>query len=104
MGVELYNIPLTEHSLPKKEKIKTILEDVFDKAKRPIFVHCKSGSDRTGMICGLYKIDQLGTDTEEALGQLNFFTYGHSKILHPCMSQFISMWQGRGWFYEHYNY
>jgi protein tyrosine/serine phosphatase len=42
----------------------------------PIWVHCKSGADRTGFFCVLYRHIRLGEPIEHALQELSV-RYGH---------------------------
>lgn len=52
------------------------LMDVFQKAEKPILVHCNSGADRSGLVSALYvaAIAKLGEEAAE--GQISF-RYGH---------------------------
>ncbi len=51
-SVRLYDIMLSAHDLPEYGKLMSIL-DVLSRAERPILIHCKRGSDRTGMVSAL---------------------------------------------------
>ena len=50
--------------------------DVLQKAEKPVLIHCKSGSDRSGLVSALYvaAIAKLGEDAAES--QISF-RYGH---------------------------
>jgi uncharacterized protein (TIGR01244 family) len=50
--------------------------DVLQKAEKPVLIHCKSGSDRSGLVSALYvaAIAKLGEDVAES--QISF-RYGH---------------------------
>ncbi len=51
-NVRLYDIMLSAHDLPEYGKLMSIL-DILSRAERPILIHCKRGSDRTGMVSAL---------------------------------------------------
>ena len=101
MGIKLFNIPMSAKQLPTKKQIEKIL-DIFDNAPRPILTHCRGGADRTGMISGLWALDQQHRCTKNALKQLSVL-YGHIKPQYPHMDNFIKMWQGRSWFFNEYD-
>ena len=50
--------------------------DLFGSITYPAFMHCKSGSDRTGIMGTLYKHYHLGQPIHEAIEQLSL-RYGH---------------------------
>lgn len=45
-------------------------------APKPLLIHCKSGSDRTGLIAALYLFDIEGVDSQTASQELSIL-YGH---------------------------
>lgn len=55
LGIRYYNIPLG-FANPPLEKISSFLNIVNDPENQPVFVHCRQGADRTGMLVGIYRI------------------------------------------------
>ena len=51
---------------------------LFETIEYPAFMHCKSGSDRTGIMGTLFKHFHLGQPIAQAVEQLSF-RYGHMK-------------------------
>ena len=51
-NVLLHNIMLSPHDLPDYSTLQSIL-DVLSRSERPILIHCRRGSDRTGMVSAL---------------------------------------------------
>ncbi|MFP5077550.1 dual specificity protein phosphatase family protein [Rhizobium sp. YIM 134829] len=57
-------------------------------APKPILIHCRSGSDRTGLASSLYLYEIAGKDEQTAEKQLSFF-FGHFSI--PLLSRAYAM-------------
>jgi protein tyrosine/serine phosphatase len=53
---------------------------IVREAPKPILVHCKDGSDRTGLVAALYLAEILHRDPDAAYDQLSL-RYGHFKYL-----------------------
>jgi len=51
-NVRLYDVMLSAHDLPEYGKLMSIL-DILSESERPILIHCRRGSDRTGMVSAL---------------------------------------------------
>ncbi|WP_182085514.1 tyrosine-protein phosphatase [Aureimonas sp. ME7] len=62
--------------------------EVADSAKGPVLIHCRSGSDRTGLAVALYMAHVLHTGEEVAEAQLAI-RFGHVSI--PFLSQAYAM-------------
>lgn len=54
LGIRYYHFPLG-FSKPANEKLKTILSIMTNPTNQPVFIHCRQGADRTGMLVGLYR-------------------------------------------------
>lgn len=59
------------------------LIDLMRAAPKPLLLHCRAGSDRTGLAAALYLAGITGTDVETAEAQLSL-RYGHLGI--PLLS------------------
>ena len=101
LGVEQIDIPMSAQSLPKRENVLKLLE-AFDRARRPMLIHCRAGADRTGEAVALYRIDQMKQTKEQALEALTPRTL-HFEIFHPPKRAFIRMYRGREWLRDHYD-
>lgn len=49
-------VPMSWWYSPSNHDISFLLETMTDESKLPIFIHCKHGEDRTGMVVGLYRV------------------------------------------------
>lgn len=52
-AIEYKNIPMFAHHIPTNEQIKTLFKELKT-AQGPVFLHCKEGYDRTGMMLCVY--------------------------------------------------
>ena len=60
LGMKFYSFPLTILGPLADDTIDEILDIVFDKSYGPIFLHCRHGKDRTGMISAIYRVKKQG--------------------------------------------
>ncbi len=78
LGVNLEDVCFSAVHLPSRHELRALI-DVLDRAEPPIFVHCRHGSDRTGiaaMAAQLLLDDQSMTSAQHQLS----LRYGHVPI------------------------
>ncbi|MEI4473751.1 dual specificity protein phosphatase family protein [Frigidibacter sp. MR17.24] len=70
-----------DRDVPPEEaqRIIALLRDL----PKPLLIHCKSGSDRTGLVSALYLAGVTGADEDSAEDQLSIY-YGHIGV--PVLS------------------
>jgi len=56
LGFEYVHIPLDAWDPVSDQALKTFFTVMNTPAYQPVFVHCKRGSDRTGVMIGFYRI------------------------------------------------
>lgn len=66
LGLNYFNIPLPIWGRPNDADVRRIMEIVNSPESGRVFVHCRDGVDRTGMIVALYRINSEGWPTEKA--------------------------------------
>ena len=81
LNLELINFRAYSRNPPESDEIKTLIS-IFNNIKYPALMHCKSGSDRTGVVATLYRILYLNESVEEALKKELHWKYGHIKSSH----------------------
>lgn len=52
-GVDFYDFPLSATRRPSRRELLMLL-DLYPRCRYPLLIHCKSGSDRTGLASALY--------------------------------------------------
>lgn len=81
-GMRYVSLPWSSRSRPSDEQVKEFLRLIGEEHKT--FVHCRHGSDRTGVMIALHRILREGWTPERALEEMNYFGfhgfwYGHLK-------------------------
>ncbi len=80
-GIDFYDLPMSATSRPGRRQL-LILLDLFKHCRYPLLIHCKSGSDRTGLASALYLMTMNQLDPDSALSAFSL-TYGHVPIGGP---------------------
>jgi len=79
IDISYKNIPMTA-SKPKIEDIITFLIIVADSNNAPVFVHCRHGADRTGMMSAIYRIFLQNWSKEDAIEEMTKGGFGFHSI------------------------
>jgi protein tyrosine/serine phosphatase len=78
VGLRYFNIPMPGLAAPSDEQIARVMAIIDAQENRPVFIHCKRGSDRTGMVIAIYRISREGWSPDCALAEAK--RYGMSWI------------------------
>jgi protein tyrosine phosphatase (PTP) superfamily phosphohydrolase (DUF442 family) len=81
LGVDFYDFPMSATRRPARRELLILLE-LFDRCSYPLLIHCKSGSDRTGLATALYLMSRKGETPAQALGAFSL-QYGHVPLFGP---------------------
>lgn len=79
-GLRYFNLPMSEFSKPNDTRVAEALSIITSAENHPIFVHCRRGSDRTGTIIAIYRIEYDGWTSEEAKDEAKRFGLGFWQI------------------------
>jgi uncharacterized protein (TIGR01244 family) len=74
-GVALVNYQVRSRAAPSKDEIRGA-RAMLETVEYPMLMHCKSGSDRAGLMSVLYKHVKLGQPIAQAKHELSL-SYGH---------------------------
>jgi hypothetical protein len=80
-GIAFYDLPMSATRRPLRREL-LILLDLFDHCPYPLLIHCKSGSDRTGLATALYLMSRKGEPPESAERAFSL-EFGHVPIFGP---------------------
>ena len=69
----------------RDEDVAQFLKIVRNPANQPVLLHCKHGSDRTGMMVAIYRIVEQGWSKEDAIAEMTQGGFGY----HPIWSNLI---------------
>ncbi len=69
------SIPMTAFH-PNDDDVVRFLQVVCAPDRGPVFVHCKRGADRTGLMCAVYRIAVQGWTKEQALDEMTQGGFG----------------------------
>lgn len=69
-GIEYLNYGISAYRPIKDEQISKILAVLKDAGSRPVYVHCKRGRDRTGLVIALHRVLHEGWTHSEAYDEM----------------------------------
>jgi len=76
LGMEHIVIPIGGRaSAPLIDYLKGNIASILS-SKQPVYVHCRHGSDRTGMAVALHRMQNEGWDANSALAEAKKFNFG----------------------------
>src|SRR5579862_9293675 len=76
LGMRYVSIPMKGMSTPKDDQVAAVQALFNDATNGPVFVHCKRGADRTGMVIAVYRIAHDQWENKKALNEAK--SYGMS--------------------------
>ena len=79
-GLHYFNLPMGEFFKPGDKRVAEVLSVITAAENQPVFVHCKRGSDRTGTVIAVYRIEYDGWTSEEAKQEAKRFGLGFWQI------------------------
>ena len=76
VGLRYFNVPLDNYGRPADEKVDRVLSLLSAAENQPVFVHCKRGSDRTGIVIAAFRISFNGWTSEQATAEAKRYGLG----------------------------
>lgn len=87
-GMKYVRIPMTTHVPPTSEQLAQFLALVNDPADQPVYVHCKEGRHRTGVMTAVYRMTNDGWAADRAFQEMKDYKFGWD-FLHPEFKRFV---------------
>lgn len=75
-GLMFINLPMDNWDRPRIEDIDAILAQIDLASNKPVFVHCKRGSDRTGTVIAVYRMKHDRWTSQQAMDEAKKFGTG----------------------------
>lgn len=69
LGMAWVNLPMWYWWRPSDKQIQQFLEVATDPARRPIFVHCRLGRNRAGVMSAIYRVARQGWEPDRAYAE-----------------------------------
>ncbi|HVG28219.1 MAG TPA: tyrosine-protein phosphatase [Pyrinomonadaceae bacterium] len=76
LGMRYFNLPLSLGGRPSREQIARALALINAPENQPVFVHCRKGADRTGVVIAAYRIAHDGWTADEAQREADRYGMG----------------------------
>src|SRR5205085_4317127 len=67
LGMRYVSIPMKGMKTPSSNQVSRALRALNDHSSAPVFIHCRRGADRTGVILACYRIEHDKWDNHQAL-------------------------------------
>jgi protein tyrosine/serine phosphatase len=91
LSVRHYDLAMTSSDKPNPDVVSRLMT-IFSEAPRPVLIHCKSGSDRSGLVAALWKMVVDGEPKSIAEKQLSI-RYGHFPVGQTAiLDDFFESW------------
>ncbi len=74
LGLDYVHLPCTA-LVPDEEIVAAFLKVATTTARRPVFVHCQHGSDRTGVVMAAFRVTVQGWPMQKARRELPRFNF-----------------------------
>jgi protein tyrosine phosphatase (PTP) superfamily phosphohydrolase (DUF442 family) len=80
---------------PDDAEIRAFFDVALDPARRPLYMHCAEGRERTGFYAALYRIEVDGWTPARALDEMRAF--GFRDADHPEVVEYVAAYKPRGY-------
>lgn len=75
LGMKYVNIPMSGWKYAKDEQVEGFMKLINDPSSGVIYVHCKAGKHRTGLVGAVYRMEKYGWDYDTAYKEMKNYNY-----------------------------
>lgn len=76
-GMKAIAVPIEMTRNGLKEKVDRVVALMADPANQPVYVHCRHGQDRTGIVVAAYRLKQQGWSLADAEAEMQAFGFNN---------------------------
>lgn len=87
LGMAYVAIPLSGWRTPRPGEVEQLLRLLRDEREGAVFVHCRRGAERTGVMIAAYRISEQGWSPAEARAEME--AYDFRAWLHPHLVRWV---------------
>jgi protein tyrosine phosphatase (PTP) superfamily phosphohydrolase (DUF442 family) len=87
LDLRFINIPVSGWAPPSDEQVAQFLSLFHETPEEKIFVHCRFGDDRTGVMIAAYRIAEDHWSVPQAIQEMRFFGFHYH--WHPSMESYV---------------
>jgi protein tyrosine/serine phosphatase len=87
-GMSYINVPMSDTKMPPQETVQRFLDLMKDQSIFPIYVHCKGGRHRTGIMTAVYRMTFEGWNIEKAYDEMKDYDF-YTRWGHKAMKTFV---------------
>jgi protein tyrosine/serine phosphatase len=88
LGMKYVNIPMSGYKTPKMSDVDTFLALVNNPDTGTIYVHCKAGIHRTGVMGAAYRLTKSGWDYDKAYKEMKNYNFS-AGLVHGAFKSFV---------------
>ena len=86
-GITYYRIPMSTRRAPTNDQLATFFRLVSDPSQ-PVYVHCKGGRHRTGVMTAAYRMAFDRWTADQAFAEMKRYDFGLD-FLHPEFKKYV---------------
>lgn len=87
LGMRFVSLPWRAAGVPSDEEVQAFLDLFREQPSHTIFVHCREGVDRTGVMIALYRIAIDRFTADRAVAEMKAFHYRY--LFHPHLEEYV---------------
>jgi protein tyrosine/serine phosphatase len=94
LGMKYVNIPMSGVSRPEQAKVDQFLKLLDDPLTGVVYVHCKAGIHRTGVMGAAYRVTKDGWNYDQAYKEMKNYQFT-SGLVHGSFKSFVKDYASR---------